>query len=166
MFRAILRAAQIDPRRYVFVDFGSGKGRALVLAAEQGFQRVVGVELVPALHEIALRNVEAFRARRPRAAAIELCCGNAVDLEIPDAEALLFFYNPFGEAIMRQVAANIERSYLRRPRRLLIAYRNPLHSQVFDASPFLRRFVSNRSFALYSTAGRTTAGKTSGLGDA
>jgi SAM-dependent methyltransferase len=152
MFRAILRAAQIDPREFAFVDFGSGKGRALLLAAECGFPRIVGVELAPALHEVAERNVAAFCRRRTHAACIELHCGDAVDLEIPDGNVFLSFYNPFGEVVLRKVAANIERAYRARPRQMVIAYRNPRHSQVLDELAVLRCVVSNRSFSLYRQA--------------
>jgi SAM-dependent methyltransferase len=153
MFRAILRAAQIDPREFAFVDFGSGKGRALLLAAQCGFPRIVGVELAPALHELAERNVAAFCRRRPNAACIELHCGDAVDLEIPDGNVFLSFYNPFGEVVLRKVAANIERAYRARPRQMVIAYRNPRHSKVLDELGVLRCVVSNKSFSLYRQAG-------------
>jgi SAM-dependent methyltransferase len=150
VFRAIMRACGIDPRGYVFVDFGSGKGRALLLAAQYGFKRIIGVEFAPKLHQVAQRNVEAFCRRRPLAGGrIELHCGDAVDLEIPDADALLCFYNPFGERVLRKVAANIERSFRERPRKLLIAYRNAVHSHVFDELAFLRPAARNKSFALY-----------------
>src|SRR5690242_13510032 len=36
VFRKMMRIAEVDPRRHVFVDFGCGKGRALFLAAEHG----------------------------------------------------------------------------------------------------------------------------------
>jgi predicted RNA methylase len=152
MFRAILRAAQIDPREFVFVDFGSGKGRALLLAAQCGFRRVVGVELAPTLHEVAERNVASFCRRHPHAARIELHCGDAVDLEIPDGNVFLSFYNPFGEVVLRKVAANIESAYTAQPRQMVIAYRNPRHAQVLDELAFLRRVVSNKSFSLYRQA--------------
>jgi len=61
----------------------------------------------------------------------------------------LFFHNPFAAGVLRKVAANIERSYRRQPRKLLVAYRNPLHWQVFEALGFLRPVVRNKSFALY-----------------
>jgi SAM-dependent methyltransferase len=154
MFRAILHAAQIDPREFVFVDFGSGKGRALLLAVQCGFPRIVGVELAPALHEVAERNVAAFGRRRTHAACIELHCGDAVDLEIPDGNVFLSFYNPFGEVVLRKVAANIERAYRARPRQMVIAYRNPRHAQVLDELAVLRCVVSNKSFSLYRQAGQ------------
>src|SRR5262245_10773651 len=66
VFARILRAAPIEPANYVMVDFGSGKARALILGAEHGFKRLIGIELAPALHEAALRNVAAYRQRRPQ----------------------------------------------------------------------------------------------------
>jgi SAM-dependent methyltransferase len=154
VFRRILRAAQIDPHQFVFVDFGSGKGRALLMAAEYGFRRIVGVELAPALHELAERNVAAFSRRRPHPVRIELHCADAADLEIPDGNVFLSFYNPFGEVVLRKVAANIERAYRARPRQMVIAYRNPIHSEVLDELALLRRIVSNKTFALYRQADR------------
>jgi SAM-dependent methyltransferase len=152
MFRALMRTLDIEPRGYVFVDFGSGKGRALVLAAEHGFRRIIGVELAPALHEAATRNIEIFRSRRSLAAPIELYRADAVDLLIPDSDAFLFFYNPFGESVMRRVAQNIERSFREHPRSLVVAYRNPIHSFVFDELAFLQSVLGNKSFAVYRTA--------------
>jgi SAM-dependent methyltransferase len=149
VFRAIISAAGVDPRRYVMVDFGSGKGRALVLAAESGFRHVIGVELAPQLHRIACRNIDAFRRRFALAPRIDLHCGDAVDLPIPDSEVVLFFFNPFGEAVLRKVAANIQRSYRARPRSMVLAYRNPRYRRVFEEMPELRCISANRTFAIY-----------------
>lgn len=149
VFRAMVRAAAIAPAEFDCVDFGSGKARALVLAAECGFRRVIGVELAPQLHEIALRNVAAFRAVRPDAPPIELHCGDAVDLPLPAGDLMLFFFNPFGAAVLHKVAGNITRALRERRRRIVIAYRNPLHAEVFDRLALFVPLARNRSFALY-----------------
>src|SRR5262249_16540884 len=52
----------VDPRGLTFVDFGSGKGRALLCAAARPFKRIVGVEWSTDLCAIARRNVELFRS--------------------------------------------------------------------------------------------------------
>ena len=150
MFRAMMRAAGIDPRRYAFVDIGCGKGRALVLAAEWGFRRIIGVELAPALYHAARANLDAYRRRRPRASPIEVRCGDAVKLPLPDGDALLYFYNPFGEGMMRKMAANIARAYRAAPRNLVIVYRNPVHLPAFDELNWLRLRACNKSFAIYA----------------
>jgi SAM-dependent methyltransferase len=148
-FHAIVRAAAIAPGEFVCVDFGSGKGRALVLAAECGFRRVIGVELAVQLHDIAQRNVAAFHSRRPSAPPIDLHCGDAVNLPLPEGDLMLFFFNPFGKAVLGKVAGNITRALRERPRQIVIAYRNPLHAEVFDELDCVVPTVRNRSFALY-----------------
>ena len=45
-----------------FIDVGAGMGRAVLLAAELPFRRVVGVELNPTLARIARKNLTAWRA--------------------------------------------------------------------------------------------------------
>jgi SAM-dependent methyltransferase len=49
---------------YTFVDLGSGMGRAVLVASEFPFRRIVGVEIVPELHAIASRNVRQYRGRQ------------------------------------------------------------------------------------------------------
>lgn len=150
-FRRTIRAARIDPRRFTFVDYGSGKGRAVLLAAEMGFRRSIGVELQPSLHEVARSNGRAFRRARPGAGEVEFILGDATAFRPPEQEdALLFFYNPFGEALMEKTLATLEEVQRAAPRRRIIAYRNPVHAAVLERSGCVESLVKNRSFALYS----------------
>src|SRR5204863_4068199 len=61
--RRSLADCRIDYSQYTFVDYGCGKGRVLLLAAQHPFQEVIGVEFAPELHKIAEANLEAARAR-------------------------------------------------------------------------------------------------------
>lgn len=151
VFARIVRAAAIEPANYVMVDFGSGKARALILGAECGFKRLIGIELAPALHEAAVRNVHAYRLRRPHAPPVELHCGDAATWPIPDERAFLFLYNPFAEPVVARIARRLEISLRRQPRDVVVAYRNPVHARVFDALTCLGKIDANRSFALYRT---------------
>ena len=152
VFRAIMSAVQIDPRRYSFIDFGCGKGRALVLAAEHGFKRMIGIEFASSLYELAARNISAYRSRSGDSRRIDLHHTDAVQFEIPDEDAMLFFYNPFGRDVLAKVCRNMENAYRSRPRSLVIAYRNPVHWQVFESVDFLTRDVRNEAFAIYHTS--------------
>ena len=49
-FRKVLASLQIAFHDYTFIDFGSGKGRALLLASEFPFKRIIGLEFSPELH--------------------------------------------------------------------------------------------------------------------
>jgi tRNA1(Val) A37 N6-methylase TrmN6 len=44
-----------DLRDYTFIDFGSGKGRALLMAADLQFKSLIGIELRKELHDKALQ---------------------------------------------------------------------------------------------------------------
>ena len=151
VFARIIRAAAIEPANYLMVDFGSGKARALILGAEYGFKRLIGVELAPALHEAALRNVHAYRQRRIHAPPIELHCGDAAAWPIPEERVFLFLYNPFAEPVVARIARRLEISLRRQPRDVVVAYRNPVHARVFDTLTCLGKIDANRSFALYRT---------------
>ena len=93
VFRKMLHELNLDPAEYAFVDFGSGKGRALMMAAEWGFARAYGMEFSPVLHEIAQKNIAIFGQRNPRVCPIELRFQDAMEFSIPD-ENIVFLLQP------------------------------------------------------------------------
>ena len=118
-----------------FVDFGSGKGRAVILAASYGFRRVIGVEYVRELHEAAVRNIDAA-GLQARAASVH---ADAATFPIPDGPSVLYFFNPFHEPVVWAVAENVRRSYERDPRPMAVIYFYPRHPQPFDQTGVLKR---------------------------
>ncbi len=60
IFTTRISSLLIDYRQFVFVDFGFGKGTALLLATEFPFKRIIGVEFSPELHRIAEENIKRF----------------------------------------------------------------------------------------------------------
>src|SRR5438309_12076494 len=56
-FQRILNALRVRPGKDVFLDFGSGMGRAIIMAAKYPFRKIYGVEVAPQLNEIARQNV-------------------------------------------------------------------------------------------------------------
>jgi tRNA A58 N-methylase Trm61 len=139
-FPQIMRAMNITPPEHVFVDFGAGMGRVMILAAMHPFQRVLGVELVPELVEIAKKNIEACRAK--------LSCKDlqieAIDVtkyDIPPDASILYFYNPFAGAILDEVILKIQRLMSTSQKPTLVVCNVPQGSQ-FDTqirkTPFLK----------------------------
>ena len=55
---------QLDYRRFSFVDVGSGKGRALLLASDYPFREIIGVELSPELDRVARANIARYPGQR------------------------------------------------------------------------------------------------------
>ncbi|MBZ5489392.1 MAG: class I SAM-dependent methyltransferase [Acidobacteriia bacterium] len=58
---------------FTFIDLGSGKGRALLMAAQYGFKRIIGVEFMPELHRVAQENIRKYTAHRTEASPDHLC---------------------------------------------------------------------------------------------
>jgi SAM-dependent methyltransferase len=124
-FRQVM--GRLGPNRdNVFVDFGCGKGRVLLAAAQLGFKRVEGVEFAPELCAIAEQNIAAFRSRQPTTAEFRVVQADAVAYEVPDDADYFYFFNPFGEPVMRETLVNIVRSLESHPRRAFLIYCNPL----------------------------------------
>ena len=149
--RAVLQDMGLRYENYTFIDLGSGMGRVVLAAAEYPFRKVVGVELSQELHEIAERNI-AKVSDDLRAGAIELICRDAAEYPFPDGNCVIYLFNPFREAVMRRVLANLERTDSAARREIYIIYYNPVLGTMLDAVPFLVRTRSTREFAIYRSA--------------
>ena len=105
--REILDWLPIDFENFTFIDFGSGKGRVLFVAAERRFKQIIGVEHSPELHQVALRNLSRYYNNRQRCFAIQSVCADMTTFEIPPGPIVLFFYHPASGHIMRIMADRI-----------------------------------------------------------
>jgi hypothetical protein len=124
-FREILSRHRIEPGRDVFCDFGSGMGRAIVLAAEYPFRRVIGIEMIPELHQRALENIERARPKLV-CAEVNSVLADATTYAVPDDLTVAFFYNPFHGDVLDRVLGNIAASIRRTPRTVTVLAQVPL----------------------------------------
>ena len=94
-WRETLGPSVTHAQAYTFVDVGAGKGRALLLAAEMPFRRVVGIELNGDLARIAQRNTTFWnRAARARS-KISVRHEDAAEFRWPRSPLLVYLNNPF-----------------------------------------------------------------------
>jgi hypothetical protein len=159
--RRMLRGCHIEPDD-VFVDFGSGKGRMVYIAARHyGFARVVGVEIAPQLVDIARENIERARSRL-RCQNVELVTADAAKWPIPDDMTYAYFYNPFVGDVFRRVLENVGRSLDRAPRPVTLVYANPVledevlatgRFQLMRESTGLRRDIPLYRIAVFASTG-------------
>ena len=134
-FADIMRAIDVPFERTEFVDLGSGKGRALIMASEFPFRRVVGVELSPALHRVAERNIQRWRVARRTRVAIELRCMDAAEWNPPSGETLIYLFQPFPVETLRRVLARLVAALSAAPRPAIhLAYLDPLHHELIAES--------------------------------
>jgi SAM-dependent methyltransferase len=109
-FREMMRAAPPHRDRLTFLDVGSGKGLALMLASEYRFRRIVGVELSAELNERAAENLAKYGAAVGREVRADLLCADFLDLPLPAEPTFYFFNNPFPESVGRRAVAHVQRA--------------------------------------------------------
>lgn len=135
IFQKMISHVELEPSQVTFVDFGSGKGKAMFMAAERGFRKVIGVEFSIELVEICRKNLEVFKAKSKSKTEFEILHMDASEYEIPADANLLFFSNPFNEALTNKVIGNILRSYDRNPRETWVVHLYPQGNMAFVRHP-------------------------------
>jgi SAM-dependent methyltransferase len=135
-FRSAISALRVPLDDFTFVDFGSGKGRAVLLASEYPFRKLVGIDFSPELTAIARRNWSVYRNPQQRCTNAEFVCDDFINYEIPPGPAVLYFYHPCGEALMTKVVEKTAEAVARHGQPVAIVYVNPVHTELWAAAGF------------------------------
>lgn len=90
-----------SPEWFNFVDLGCGKGRILIIAAQFGFTRLIGVEYNSALAETARQNL---LTTETKAIVINQ---DAARFKFPPTDTIVFMHNPFVGSVMQSVIDNM-----------------------------------------------------------
>jgi SAM-dependent methyltransferase len=153
LFREMLDCLKIDFREFTFIDLGSGKGRALLMAADFPFRRIVGVELLPGLHRVAQQNIGKYKSDSQKCIAVESVCGDARKFAFPPEPTVLYLFNPLPEPGLIEMVARLERSLRESPRPVYVLYHNPLLESIFSGSAILRKISGTRQYSIYASGG-------------
>jgi SAM-dependent methyltransferase len=159
IFAEIMQALNSPPleirlNEFTFIDLGSGKGRALLMAAEYPFRRIIGVELIPELHQACIENIRTFsqshaETGRLKAPLIEALCIDARDFQFPSEPLALYLFNPFPEPVFAAVLTNLQKSVSENPRPIFIAYRYIEHESLLAASDWLTKVEGTEQWVIY-----------------
>ena len=117
----------------VFIDIGSGKGRVVIQAARYPFRRVIGLELSPALTEVARRNLERNRERLT-CQRVELVTADLVDYEFPQDITIAYCYHSVAGRTFQVLMERLESVAQRRGAPILFIYSNPLEHEAVLAT--------------------------------
>ncbi len=157
LFREIIESLPINVEGFAFIDLGSGKGRTLLMASSYPFQRIVGMELLSELNAIAMANIARYRSDAQKCFSIESHAGDARQFEFPAEPIILYLFNPFPEHILREVLANLEKSFIESPRSVCVLYHNLVHESVFAEEKWLRETRRTHQYAVYESGPRDQA---------
>jgi len=114
------------------IDLECGKGGAVSVLARY-FARADGIDISPELIKIGRNNLRKLRVQNAR-----LRVRDASQFEDLDRYGFVYMFNPFPSEVMLSVVANINRSLLRKPRRMTVLYLKPLHIDLFEPARFQR----------------------------
>lgn len=158
-FKSVMERFDIPFEDFTFIDFGSGKGRALLMASEYPFKRIRGLEFSPELHRIAEDNIRRHSSPTLKCADIQSLNVDFTNVTLPLEASLLFFFDPCRGPVLAEVAAGIRRSLLACPRPLYVAYVAPRAEvkELFAAAGCFREIYesSEMHFCIYQAqAGR------------
>ncbi|MCE9563095.1 MAG: class I SAM-dependent methyltransferase [Planctomycetes bacterium] len=151
VFARLVGTLAIHHQDFTFIDFGSGKGRAVLLASEFPFKSVIGVEFSPELDQVARENLAGFRSERQQCWDMRLVCADALQYPLPHDPLVCYFFNPFGREVMARVAERIAESYQTQSREIYILYANPQHAVVWQQNGCFQQIAATPDFAIFKT---------------
>lgn len=132
-----LDALSIDKSECTLLDYGCGKGRAVICAASYPFKKVIGIEMSEVIR-YAERNIKMMKHKKCR--DIELLQCDATSYIVPDDVNVIYFFNPFKGATLESVVDNIENSLRSSPRDIEILYFNEVHfDKLLSKWPWIKR---------------------------
>jgi SAM-dependent methyltransferase len=138
-FAEAMASVDMDLSEATFIDMGSGKGRALLLAAAYPFKQIIGIEFAAELHQLAQANLASLAATGKSDPRIALIHGDATTYALPAGPLVLYFFNPFDAEVMRPIAEMAMASWRANPRPMRAVYVNPLHPQVWLGAGWVER---------------------------
>ncbi len=143
-----IEALDINPSKFGFIDYGSGRGRLLLTAARFPFREVIGIEFSRVLHRQACDNIRNHPREHLACTEIASLHANALDFEFPEGDWIAFLFNPFTEDVLRRVAQRIV-EYTRASRgRIYVVFANSDRLPVLRNIPGLKRIHPSGPHAL------------------
>ncbi|MEO5332607.1 MAG: class I SAM-dependent methyltransferase [Magnetococcus sp. YQC-5] len=134
---------------FTFLDLGSGKGRALFLASERPFRRVIGVEFAKELVVATQKNIRRYQNPNQRCFQFEVVCEDVTHYALPVENLVIFIYNAFDALIVNTVLDRIEYSLQEHPRHIIILYLNAVHDAVLEQRTMFEKIVAKEAFSIY-----------------
>ncbi len=140
-----------------FIDIGSGKGKALVLAAEFGFKKIIGIELFEELNVVARENIKIFQDKNPqyRDVEFEVLDQDACTYEYTADDQIIFMNDPFSDEVMKPFMDQLIPVLKESKHKAYIIYKNngkkhfPNFYRLHEIADYLTRDYSGNYFEIF-----------------
>jgi predicted RNA methylase len=122
-----------------FVDVGSGKGKACLIASKsKKFEKIIGVEISEPLIKIAIKNLKIAKCDD-----VTFLNEDIGKFKIPNGKTLFYIYNPFDSDVLKAFI-EINRDYIKQTNSV-IGYLNDVHSSVLKQAGFETLYKNKRN---------------------
>ncbi|HXF35224.1 MAG TPA: class I SAM-dependent methyltransferase [Candidatus Acidoferrales bacterium] len=125
---ALLDAVPLPLDDSTFVDVGAGMGRVVFLAARRPFKTIVGIEISPALVQIARDNLTQIEDSSRRCRDVRLVRADAATYRYPRGNLVLYLFNPFRAPVLERVLARV----CALARDVVLLYHTPLERETIE----------------------------------
>jgi 16S rRNA G966 N2-methylase RsmD len=126
----------------LFIDYGSGKGAAIIHASKFGFKKTIGIEFAKELHDTSVENIKKLGFSN-----VESLHADATEFLPPSDVSIIYFFNPFDEVVMQKVVDNINSMKEHFDKEVYIIYGNPSCSEVLNENFTLLKNTTHESGA-------------------
>jgi len=151
MIESLMKLApKINLPEFTFIDIGSGKGRALLMASQYPFRRILGIELLPELQRVATENISRYKSDSQQCFAIDCVLGDGGEFAFPAEPTVLYLFNPLPESELVRMIMNLEQSLRENPRPVFVLYHNPLLEHVVTRNAVFKRIAGAREYSIFS----------------
>ena len=124
---------------FTFVDYGAGRGRALLLASLYPLRKIIGVEFAKELQDDAMMNIAQFPRSLMKCRDVECHLMDAVNIDIPAGKSIFFINDSFGPEVLETVLARMVAAYRANPRRFYLILVHPPKPE--QLTPLMERTV-------------------------
>ncbi|OFZ26810.1 MAG: hypothetical protein A2381_06625 [Bdellovibrionales bacterium RIFOXYB1_FULL_37_110] len=138
VFNRIMKNLPIQYRDYNFIDTGSGKGKALILASGFNFKAIKGIELFKPLYDISCQNLRKMNLNH----RIQIEHGDVLNFTPPKGPNLYYLYNPFNENVLKDFFTNLKKNQTLGSRDVII-YLNPRYHSTLTKLGFQYQVLLN-----------------------
>jgi hypothetical protein len=128
-----------DLREFAFVDFRAGRGRAMLLAAQRNFERIIGYEYDPAIYDDLQMNIAQFPRSKMLCRDVQAFRGDRLGVSIPDQPCVLYVANAWREELLSGIMNYVRSSFVHKPRRLFVVLENSDDKLVLPADEIFHR---------------------------
>ncbi len=105
-----LESLNINYKKYIFIDLGSGKGKVTLIASKFRFKKILGIEIIRNLVQQAKKNEKIFFAKKwnkKYKCKIDYICSDAEKYPINSEKKVYFMFDPFPNQKLKKILKKI-----------------------------------------------------------